>query len=407
MKITIIGVNYFPEDTATGLYTTQMAEYLARNHEVSIITGFPYYPVWKISDDYSNQSTFLYEEVNDVKIYRYKQYVPKNPTFFKRIVHLIDFTIGSIRNLFKIKESDVIISIVPFTSSVFLGYILKKRLNAKLWTHIQDFEFDAAVESGLTSKSFFNNLFFEYLFKIENILLNRSDVNSTISFGMLSKLKLKSNSTSYYLPNWVDPDFINPKNSNTHKYMLSDKFKILYSGNIGAKQDWGFFIKFLDYNINNDSIEIIVVGDGAKKDWLLNKIKDYNNVIYYPPVPFEELPDLLCSADIHILFQKQNVIDTVMPSKLLGMMASGKPSIVLGNNKSEVKKVLDESKGGVYLSTRNEIELSMILLKLIKDKSLIIDLGNNARNYISEKFAYKEVLHKFDNRLELLIGEKN
>ena len=51
-------------------------------------------------------------------------------------------------NLFKVKKCDVVISIVPFTTSVLLGYLHKKRFKAKLWTHIQDFEFDAALQTG-------------------------------------------------------------------------------------------------------------------------------------------------------------------------------------------------------------------------------------------------------------------
>ena len=52
-NITVIGINYYPEDSAIGLYTTQKAEALAsKGHNVTVITGFPYYPAWKIKDEY-------------------------------------------------------------------------------------------------------------------------------------------------------------------------------------------------------------------------------------------------------------------------------------------------------------------------------------------------------------------
>ena len=92
--ITIIGVNYYPEDSAIGIYTTQLAEYLTQNDfDVNVITGFPYYPSWEIKKEYQNKNTFLKERINTIKVYRYKQYVPKNPTFLKRIVHFLDFYI--------------------------------------------------------------------------------------------------------------------------------------------------------------------------------------------------------------------------------------------------------------------------------------------------------------------------
>lgn len=101
-------------------------------------------------------------------------------------------------------------------------------------------------------------------------------------------------------------------------------------------------------DLDDSKFEVIVVGDGSKKEWLIENIKSFNNVKYFPPVPYLELSDLLCSADMHILFQKPEVVDTVMPSKVLGMMASAKPSIIIGNNESEVKTIFETSEGGDF-----------------------------------------------------------
>ena len=152
-NITLIGINFYPEDSAIGLYSTQMAEYLDHSHEISVITGFPYYPEWEIREEYKEKTNYLIEQKNDIKIYRYKQYVPKNPTFKNRVFHLLDFTFGSIRNVLKIKKCDLVICVVPFTSSIALGLLLAKLRGAKVWVHIQDFEFDAAVESGLAGEA--------------------------------------------------------------------------------------------------------------------------------------------------------------------------------------------------------------------------------------------------------------
>ena len=89
-NITFIGLNYAPEDSAIGLYSTQWVEYLKeKGCNVSVITAFPYYPQWEISKDYKSKPTFLIEDNNGVKVFRYKLYVPKTPTFLKRIIHLI------------------------------------------------------------------------------------------------------------------------------------------------------------------------------------------------------------------------------------------------------------------------------------------------------------------------------
>ncbi|CAA6825994.1 MAG: Glycosyl transferase, group 1, partial [uncultured Sulfurovum sp.] len=328
-NITLIGINFYPEDSSTGLYSTQMAEHLALTHKVEVITGFPYYPEWEIREDYKNRSTYLKEEKENITIYRYKQYVPKEPSFKKRILHLLDFTVGSLWNVFKVKQSDLVICVVPFTTSIVLGLLVAKLRGAKVWVHIQDFEFDAAVESGLVGEQRgLKAKIFKGLFRLEKKLLNKADIVSTISYGMIAKLETKTDTVNYFFPNWVDETFIDPKKAQKHSLMQSNKFKILYSGNIGAKQDWDFFLKVLHYFKDRNEIEFIVVGAGAKKEWLVEQTKTMKNITHTMPVEYATLPDLLCSANLHILFQKNDVVDTVMPSKLLGMMASAVPSVV-------------------------------------------------------------------------------
>ncbi len=400
-KIVIIGINYYPEDSAIGLYSTEKAEYLvSKGFDVTVITGFPYYPQWEIRQDYKSKRYLFKEVINGVKVYRSKQYVPKDPTFIKRIIHLISFTIGNFINLFKVGKQDIVISIIPFTTSALLGWFLKKRYKSKHWVHIQDFEFDAAIDSGLLTGN--KKLVINMLQGIERFVLKKADIASTISFGMINKLKKKTNTDTYYLTNWIDVKKFSNNKIRTHRYLTSNKFKILYSGNIGAKQDWEFFIEFLDQLKAVDDIEVNVVGEGAEKENLLTKIKDYNFVKHYNLVPYEELPALLSSADLHILFQKRDVIDTVMPSKILGMMASARPSIVTGNLKSEVATVFKDSKGGFYFDGESMEALINKIILLKENNQISLELGQNAKTYVKEKYSKDKVLNAFIEKLKFM-----
>lgn len=398
-RILIIGINYFPEDSAIGLYSTEKAEYLvSKGFDVTVITGFPYYPQWEIRDDYKSKPYLVKETINGVKVFRSKQYVPKDPTFIKRIIHLISFTFGNFINLFRVNKPDIVISIVPFTTSALLGWFIKKRYKSKHWVHIQDFEFDAAIDSGLLTGN--KKVVIDLLQSIEKFVLSKADIVSTISFGMIAKLKQKTKTNTFYLTNWIDTTKFSSNKIKSHRYLESNAFKILYSGNIGAKQDWGFFIEFLNHVKSIDNVEVIVVGEGAEKDSLLSKIKHYSIVKHYNLVPYEELPSLLSSADLHILFQKTDVIDTVMPSKILGMMASAKPSIVTGNLKSEVATVFKESQSGFYFDD-TEMEAIIQKIRILKnDKKLSQNIGLNAMDYVNRKFSKTEVLDNFIDKLE-------
>ncbi|MDN3664912.1 MULTISPECIES: WcaI family glycosyltransferase [Algibacter] len=397
-RITIIGINYYPEDSAIGLYTTQKAEYLvSKGLDVTVITGFPYYPQWEIREDYKSKGYFVNETINGVKVYRSKQYVPKDPTFIKRIRHLISFTFGNFLNLFKTNKPDVVISIIPFTTSALLGWFLKIRYKCKHWVHIQDFEFDAAIDSGLLKGN--KKSVIKFLQSIEGFVLKKADIVSTISHGMIKKLKAKTDTKTYYLTNWIDVSKFSSTTLETHPYLTSNKFKILYSGNIGAKQDWDFFVNVLKKLEKLSDVEVILVGEGAEKENVLEKIKDFNFVKHFNLVPYAELASLLSSADVHILFQKTDVIDTVMPSKILGMMASAKPSIVTGNIKSEVAMVFEDSHGGFYFDGESTNQVIDQIKILKEDKALCTKLGKGAKLYVEEKFSKDKVLNDFIEKL--------
>ena len=396
MKITIISHNYFPEDSGIGLYSTGMAEFLAINHDVNIITGVPYYPLWKIHSNYIDNPLFSKETINNVTVYRFKQYTPAKPTFFKRILQMIHFFFGSIFNIIKIKKTDVIIVVMPFTISVVLGWFLKRLRGGLLWVHVQDFEFDAAFKSGISSK---NQIMPKILFGIEKWTLNRADFISTISKGMLKKLEKKSTATQVYFPNWIDYSLINPEIAQENKLFNPNTFNILYSGNIGEKQDWDFYIEFVKSLENHPEIHFYLVGEGAKRTEVVQALQNYGNCSYFPPIPYHKLNDLLCNADAHILFQKPDFEDLVMPSKILGMMASAKPSLVTGHEDSEIKTNFENSQGGYYFH-ENNIEAIKEKIIYLKEHSEIAELmGYKARKHVVENYAVESVLLQFEKDL--------
>lgn len=406
---TLISPNYAPEDTAIGLYNTQLIDFFVENgYKTSVVTAFPYYPAWKISDNYLNKPTFFSEKRtlidyadNPVTIHRYRQYVPQKPTFLKRILHLADFTFGSFINLFKIKQADIIFTVVPFMTTPLLGLILAKLRGAILWVHIQDFEFDAAVEAGIAKGKL--GFLFKILFKIEKYLLSKADYVSSISYAMCQKITDKTGRTdTYYLPNWIDANDINPSTAKKHEFITahSDKFTVLYSGNIGAKQDWDIFIKTVKKLENNKNIHFVVVGDGATKDMVVNETKDFNNISFYPPVAFSVLGDLLCSPDLHILCQKKDVIDTVMPSKILGMFASQKPSLVTGNSQSEVATLFQKANAGYFIANNNVDDIVNAIIACSQAPEKATEFGQNARTYIFENFSREAILKKLHEKVQ-------
>lgn len=406
--ITIVTANYFPEETAIGFYTTQFSKYLVdKDYNVNIITGFPYYPQWKIYKEYRDKESFINEKYGKINIYRHKQFVPEKPSFFSRIKMMITFLRGSLKNIKQIKQTDLVIVIVPFTLSVIPAFILSRRTNAKLWIHIQDFEFDLAFETGiLARKNLITNLFKTSVLRFERYLLNKAFIISSISQNMMHQAQLRTkNKFIYFFPNWISKKQIESTSNSIHSYFDSDKFSILYSGNIGDKQNWTLLEDLCRIIPSNTNIEIVIVGNGGYANTLKDKLKQYAFVKFYPVVPLEELGLLLSSPHLHFLFQKTDVIDSVMPSKILGMMASGKTSLITGHKESEVARIFNTNEVGIFESEDNAELIYNKILELMESPDLSLKFGENAKKYIWENFSEEKILHNFEEKINSILNE--
>ena len=223
---------------------------------------------------------------------------------------------------------------------------------------------------------------------------------------MVNKIKQKSPKTNpEFFPDWVDVDFINPNNYKHHNFISKEKFTVLYSGNIGQKQDWEIYVSLAQKLSVYSDIEFVLVGEGAYKTELLEILEKENLldfIKYYEPIPYEDLSDLLCSADLHVLFQKSDVTDSVMPSKILGMMSSSTPSIITGDLSSEVAKHFKLSQDWGFYSNNEENLILENILKLKENKKLQEELGKKARNYMVENFSKDIILNSFLNKINNL-----
>ena len=273
MKVLIYGINFSPELTGIGKYTGEMAEFLSKENDVTVITAPPYYPEWKIKPGFKSYR-YSKKYSNSMTVYRCPLYIPNKLNTFKRILHLLSFSISSsvilISKIFT--KPDVVIVIAPSFLCAPLGILFCKITRAKSVIHFQDFEFDAMFGLGMMKKGFLTKLFFLF----EKFIIKKFDLVTTISRKMIENLKKKgvSENKIYFFPNWVDIDFIKPEvpNKNSKKIFSEDQFSkvVLYSGNIGNKQGLEIVIDVAELMQSREDLKFIICGSGANKEKLIN-----------------------------------------------------------------------------------------------------------------------------------------
>ncbi|MEG1518845.1 MAG: WcaI family glycosyltransferase [Cetobacterium sp.] len=406
-KIAVVGLNYYPEESSTGLYSTEMCDYLKDEFDVDMITGYPYYPEWEIYKNYKDKNGVLEEERNGVNIFRVKQYIPKKLNPINRLYHYYDFYKKTLEVTSK-KKYDLVMVILPNIFLLNLAIKMKKSRNTEvIWAHVQDFEIDAGLETlkGLGKIK----LLRKSLYWIEKKLFEKFDLVSSISDGMINKLEGKGviKEKQYFFPNWSDISKLYPLDKSSYREELgidNDEFIVMYSGNIGGKQDWDTVIESIK---KLEDIKFVIGGDGNKRHYLEEKIKDLKNVILLPLQPKEKLNDFLNLGDIHLIPQKKDAKDSFMPSKLLGIMAVEKPVLVLANKESNLYNVIQNENIG-YVLSENEYENLTDKIKDIYEDEERIEKGKRSRQYLKKNYIYENIMEKLTCKIkEKLNGGEN
>ncbi len=225
----------------------------------------------------------------------------------------------------------------------FTGAWLAARLSgAKAWLHIQDFEIDAAFELGLLKQPFLRRC----AQFAERRLMRRFDAVSTISRRMLRQLAAKGVALQHTetLPNWVDLSLVRPipcsGEMRRRLNITQGQTVCLFSGTMNRKQGLGVMIDAARSLQHDASLAFVLCGNGEMRPELESAAEGLANVRFLDLQPADKLNELLNMADIHVLPQLRGAADLVLPSKLVGMLACGRPVVAAALPGSEIASIV-------------------------------------------------------------------
>lgn len=413
MRILIYGLNYAPELTGIGKYTGEMAAWLAaRGHQVRVVAAPPYYPAWSVREDYRGRPYRVERAPGGPTVFRAPLYVPAKPTGAKRVAHLASFLAGSLPVMLRqaFWRPDVVFTVEPTFFCAPLALAVATATGAASWLHVQDFEVDAAFDLGLLPAK---GLMHDLALGLERVFTGGFTRVSSISGKMAERAAAKGvpRDRIRLFPNWVDVDAVFPQSPSMsniflRKLGLEGKIVLLYSGNMGAKQGLEVLAPLARSFEPDPRIHFIFCGDGAFRPQLEALISGRPNVTLLPLQPFERLNDLLNAASIHLLPQRAGAADLVMPSKLTGMLSSGRPIIATADAGTQVAQVIEGSAPGeacgLVVPAEDSAALHSAVARLVEDAELRQQLGANARNYAVEHLGRDQVLEAFERELQQL-----
>lgn len=275
------------------------------------------------------------------------------------------------------------------------------------WLHIQDFEVDVAFQLGDFSSSHLRR----QAQTVERFLMRRFNRVSAISERMVERLAAKgiAHDRTSLFPNWVDTSTIYPLPAPSafrrQLGIAEHAIVALYSGNMGLKQGLQLLADVARESAGRLEVQFVFCGDGPYRDVLARLATGTGNVTVLPLQPSEKLNELLNLADIHLLPQVANAADLVMPSKLTGMMASGRPVIATAHVGSQLSEVLRGR--GIVTPPEDVNQFVSAVSCLAADAEQRRRMGESARKYAVEHMDRDQILRRFEASLMQACGHSS
>lgn len=399
MRILLVGINYAPDLIGVAKYNTELCESLIdEGHEVRVITAPPYYPAWKITTDFS-ASYFRSTDINGVRVTRTPIYVPAQPSGGKRLVHHASFALSSVLPVVKEALSwrpDIMLSAAPSLMSAAFVSFVARRIGAKSWLHVQDFEVDAAFDLGLLQ----NEKLRRVMLKAEAAILRSFDKVSSISPQMVDRLRGKrlAAERTTEVRNWIDTSAIYPASRLT-KYRrdlgIPDTAIVgLYSGTMSNKQGLDLAIDAAAaLEVSRPNIHFILAGEGPHKAKLVEMAGGRSRVHFLGLQPKESFNELMASADFHLIPQKAEAADLVLPSKLGAVLASGRPVIAMASRGTGL--AIEVEGAGLVVPPGDSRALAAAIGRLSEDQVLCEKLGAEGRRRSVERWDRRTIVRRW------------
>jgi colanic acid biosynthesis glycosyl transferase WcaI len=393
--VAVLTSNFWPEQTGSSQTVSEFARYLAQSGvSVRVATSMPYYPEWEIRPEFRGK-VWSVEDVDGMRIYRSWHRVRRAPTTVTRLLHEITLSLFALPNIVRaLRKVDLAYIVSPALTFAFAGALLAWALGVKRILVVKDVMPDAAVELGMLRSRVMIGL----STWLARRLYSLADEIHTLSNGMRRRIaRYVTPEKIRVVPDTIDVNELKPVPTSCNefrtRFVPEGTFAVLHTGNMGKKQDLHLLLRTAERLRNERAIRFYVFGDGAMKDEFLalRDQRGLDNVAHYPLQDRRMLAHMLSGADVVVVSQLREVVDIVVPSKLVTALGAGSMIVAACSENSETARVINESDGGVRIGAGDDEALAGTLLKIRAGSLDTNGYRARARDYAVKTFERDQV----------------
>lgn len=388
----IISELFYPDEVSTAQILTDIALKKVADKQVSVICGPSGY-----EKSYNTQKKELDSRI---KIYRIGLPNLNKNKIFQRILRLLLLTFKmSWAILVKVKKNDNVFLTTNPTFLIIAVALIKKVKNFNLEILVHDVFPENLVPAGLIKKDSFKYRLLSKIYnssykKADRIIVLGEDMKELLSEKTAPKIKRID-----VIPNWADNDIHPVDDFNISEYLgidVKDKIVLGFAGNLGRVQGVLEFIDLFNKSENHE-IALVIIGDGALRSAIQDKIRNENlkSVYYLGPKPRSEQNLFLNACHIGVVTLINGMKGLGVPSKTYNLMAAGKPLFYIGDHDSEIDTYVKQYDCGWSFSWENETEILSVLKSLSFSALKEVSGKGMKAKTASENYKKDKVLNLF------------
>ncbi|MBI3663815.1 MAG: glycosyltransferase family 4 protein [Acidobacteria bacterium] len=405
MKILYVS-HYFPPEMGApaGRVAGLSREWARAGHEVHVLTGFPHHPTGKIHPDYRRafRRGFLRERVDGYDVHRTWIFPAANRGKIRRSLNYASFMasaalVGSLR----IRRPDVVVATSPQLLCAVAGHLLARRFRCPMVMEVRDLWPESLVAVGASRHS---SPLVTGLERLACGLYRRASHVVTITEAQRAAIVADGVPAAQVsvIPNGVDAAFLEPAAARC----TDGQFVVTYIGTLGMAHKLETLLEAAKLLRGDARIEFRIVGEGARREALEARTKELGltNVHFAGERPRDEVPRWIAESDAcAVLLRRTDVFLTVVPSKMLEIMAVGRP-IILGVD-GEARALLERACAGLVIQPESAEQLAAAIRRLQGEPALARQLGENGREFVRREFRRESLAARYLELLERVRAE--
>jgi len=397
VRVVLINQYYPPSEAPTGLLLADLGESLAMGgHDVTVICS---------RRDYTDPERrfALRERVRGVEVRRARGTGFGRGSRIGRLLDYLSFLVGAALRLALQRRPEVVVTLTtpPMLALPALSLARLKRARFVFW--VMDVYPDLAFELGVLRRGSVVGRLFE---RLSRHVLRGSDAVAALGEPMAEVLRAAGARRVEIVHNWADGEAIVPlsveENPLRRECGWQDRFVVLYSGNLGLAHEFETVLCAAERLRDRPDVLFAFVGTGPSLERLRQECRrrGLTNVEFRPWVPHRELGRSLTSGDIHLITLREGLAGLLVPSKIYGTLAAGRPTVFVGPANSEITAILREGECGVHVSPGEDGALAEAIAAYAVDEPRRLEHGRRARLLFERRYSGERALRQLTALIE-------